>query len=81
MTEPKARRATEEEAAAIAEYAKPLVEVIMALPGQFGLHVLCFAAAELVLTAHTTIPKVEAWDHIAATIRKTIDDNVKRGLQ
>lgn len=69
------RLASEAETDTVAVWAEPIIEQITAMPGQLGLHVLCYTAAALVLVAETTIPKLEAWDHVAATIRKTIEDN------
>lgn len=74
------RQADEDEVEKVAVIAEPFIDGFMALPGQLGLHALCYTAAAMVLSAHTTIPKVEAWDHVAATIRKTIEENVRRGL-
>lgn len=74
------RQAGAAEVEHVASVAEPFIDAFMGLPGQLGLHVLCYTAAFMVMNAHTTIPKVEAWDHVAATIRKTIEENVKRGL-
>lgn len=75
------RLADGDETEHIAAIAEPFIEAFMALPGQLGLHALCYTAAAMVMNAHTTIPKVEAWDHVAATIRKTIEENVRMGTQ
>lgn len=78
-TEP--RKGTEQETEQIAMLAEPFIEAMMSLPGQLGLHVLCYTSAAMVMNAVTTIPKVEAWDHVAACVRRTIEENLKAGLQ
>lgn len=74
------RKATDAELAELAAYADPIFDQFIAMPGQMGLHALCYIASMMVMSGTTTIPKVEAWDRIAASIRRSIEDNVKRGL-
>lgn len=81
MTEFQGREAPPDEVERVSLAAEPFIHALMGLPGQLGLHVLCYTAAFMVMNSHTTIPKVEVWDHVAATIRKTIEENVKPGTR
>lgn len=83
MTELPSRKASEAEIEQFNDLAAPLFEYLQGLPDQAGMAVavLCTLNAMVVLNGETSFSKVEAWDHVASAVRKTIEENVKRGLQ
>lgn len=78
--EPRISIATADEVEAIGAIADPILDLLMALPGQTGLHAFCYLGTTMMMNVETGMSKVEAWDHVAASIRRSIAKNVKRGL-
>lgn len=65
------------------DLAQPIFDYLRELPGQTGVAVMCTLNALVVMNSDNSqdFSKVEVWDHVAAAVRKTIEENVRLGTQ
>lgn len=80
MSDLASRLASDAETELCNNLAEPIFDYLRSLPGEAGMAVLCTLNALVVLNAETSVSKVEAWDHVAAAVRKTIEGNEKARL-